>query len=74
MCESRLHSLQDAQTSLASHSFALPLYIEKVVNFWMETQFFHDSRERTLERQNGGFPYRLEDEKRFSTVLIVKLS
>ena len=25
-CESRLHSLQDAQTSLASHSFALPLH------------------------------------------------
>ena len=34
-CESRLHSLQDAQTSLASHSFALPLHIEKEVYFRM---------------------------------------
>ena len=34
-CESRLHSLRNAQTSLASHSFALPLYLEKEVNFWM---------------------------------------
>ena len=34
-CESRLHSLRNAQTSLASHSFALPLHIEKEVNFWM---------------------------------------
>ena len=42
--------------------------------FVKQTQFFHDSRERTLERLNGGFFYRLEDEKRFPTVLSVRFS
>ena len=74
-CESRLHSLQNAQTSLASHSFALPLHIEKEVNFWMGKLSFS----MTLENErwngkNGGFFYRLEGEKRFSTVLSVRSS
>ncbi len=39
-CESRQRSLKDTQTSLASHSFALPLHIEKEVNFRMENSVF----------------------------------
>ena len=54
-CESRLLSLQDAQTSLASHSFALPLHLEKEVNFWMEKPRVSEQIHVKTQQQMG--PY-----------------